>query len=140
MNSLEGFKDFDKVIRPFIPATNHGPRYTLPSIWVSWVIWQQMVSADFCGIFEISNRKFTAKSHRYEDTIDMLSCIEKKLPCDVFVRMHVKNHKDEHVIVKLLGWCRDKGGNPIIQIEHSERFCYTTPIAGSMGGEKPEPQ
>lgn len=142
MNTLKGFKDFDKVIRPAVTKENKGRRYTLPSIYVGWLSWMSIVKAEFCGIFEVQNYKIRHYGHKDSCLVEFLirKENEENIPFDFFLRLHSVKHKAEPVIVRLTGWCRDTYGNPIIQIERSSGFCYNTPVAGSKGGEKPEPQ
>ena len=140
MNTLKGFKDFDKVIRPTLPKSNHGRKHTLLSIEVGWAEWQSIAANDFLGVFEVHDYKFTHHGSKFRRFTQKLDAIQDTLPQDAYIRLKCCNHKAEPVIVRLMGWSRDGEGKPIIQIEHSERFCYTTPVAGSKGGKKPEPQ
>ena len=153
------------------PPHNSG-HCAVPTVWVSQVVFQEMILEGFSGVFQIKNRRITS-SKKYSDTLGLMQSIEPRFPVRAFIKcQRLKGKKEPPKTwcsrVVLRGWMVDKDGNLLIHInpklkngrakafrtrkrrpKTSKRLrpiataltiCYTTPVAGSKGGEKPEPQ
>lgn len=139
MNSLEGFKDFDKVIRPNPVSLNRG-RYAIPSFDVNYTTWKTMSANDYKGIFEVSDYVITCHGTKYHSLKEKFEHFKHKLPYDSFMRLRRSDHKPVCFLVKVLGTGYDENGKIIVELNGLSDLCYNNPVAGSMGDKKPEPQ
>lgn len=139
MNTLEGFKDFDKVIRQVPVASNRG-KLAIPSFDVSFRTWKTIAANNYKGIFEIRNYVITYKGARYHSLAEKFEFFKPDLPYESFMRLRRSGHEPISFLVKVIGTSQDEDGTPIVELNGLSDLCYNNPVAGSKGGEMPEPQ
>ena len=151
------------------PPRNRG-RCSTPVIYVSDNVFQEMIFEKFSGVFQIKNSKRPGSPNMpyVLNFLERVNC-RLPIWIFIKVR-NSSRKTNPCVSVVLRGWVVDDSGNLLIHIgrnKNGERvkdayprkrkrhlkkrkgkpliataltICYTTPVAGSMGGEKPEPQ